>query len=549
MDKKNNILLALVTGLLLALSFPPMPFGNLAFVAFVPLLFWLEQQHKRQLLIIYLVFFIYHAGANWWISSWQAETDPYLFISGLAVALVHPFLFLFPFLIYRMIRRRIDFNQAIWYFPFIWISFEWLHSISDLAYPWLNIGYTQTLNLNWVQFADIAGVYGVGFVIVLINVILLKTIFLLRELTPDRKKLNILIKNRNFQKLIIPLISLIIIPYIYGALRVNQFVHQKLIEGNQIIKVGIIQPTINPWQKWEMSASQQVYKHMHIQDSLISTGAKPDLFLWSETAVLKLSLKMNADHDFSPLQGWINGYKTSLLTGYADMYFYKPGEKPSIAAKAYMNDTTMVYDSYNSALLLNPAPSDKLNPQIYHKMKLTPFGERIPFMEVFSFLRKWIEWGVGISSWDRGKEQKLLTMENNGKTAKIAPIICIESIFPGFVRDFVNLNADFITIITNDAWYDYTFGPEQHFQIAVMRAIENRRYVARSANSGVSGIIGADGRTLSRAEQYKSIGFCGEVVCLKEKSIYTQFGDWLAFLCLAVTAFGLITVWMKQRIK
>ena len=98
MDKKNNILLALVTGLLLALSFPPMPFGNLAFVAFVPLLFWLEQQHKRQLLVIYLVFFIYHAGTNWWISSWQAETDPYLFISGLAVALVHPFLFLFPFL-------------------------------------------------------------------------------------------------------------------------------------------------------------------------------------------------------------------------------------------------------------------------------------------------------------------------------------------------------------------------------------------------------------------------------------------------------------------
>jgi apolipoprotein N-acyltransferase len=168
-------------------------------------------------------------------------------------------------------------------------------------------------------------------------------------------------------------------------------------------------------------------------------------------------------------------------------------------------------------------------------MRLTPFGERIPFLEIITFARKWLEWGVGISSWAIGTEQKVLNLKKQDKAYKLGSVICIESIFPSFVANFVSLGADFLVIITNDAWYDYTVGPEQHYDIARMRAIESRRYIARCANTGVSGFITAAGKTLVRAEQYKATGFIGYVPALKEKSLYVITGDVLPVISVSVT--------------
>jgi len=539
---------AIITGLLLALSFPPMPFGNLAIIAFVPLLFILEYEPKRPFLLLYITFFVYHAGANWWISSWQPETDPYLLVSGLAVATIHPFFFIIPFIAYFFVKRRIGTQKALWFLPFFWVAFEWLHSIGDAAYPWLSLGYTQIYNIYWVQFADITGSWGISFVIILLNVMILKIAYVYKSFDKDERKFKNIIRNTRLLMLVIPVILLLLIPNIYGAVRYQQFAHKKMTEKYENISLGIVQPAINPWNKWESSASQQILKHIKLSDSLAAAQGEPDAFIWSETAILFVGVEMNAGHDFSMLHRWLDRHQATLITGFADMKFYKPGEEYTVAAKPFRGDTALIYDSYNSMLLLNSPQEDESNPQIYHKMRLTPFGERIPFLEVFSFARKWLEWGVGISNWAKGTEQKILKIKTrNGRKFYTAPVICIESIYPDFVRNFVGMGADFITIITNDAWYDRTFGPEQHYQIAALRAIETRRYVARCANTGVSGFIQANGETLLRAEQYQSTAIGASIPAIKEKSFYVIYGEWVVYLSLFISLFAIVLAFVKQK--
>jgi apolipoprotein N-acyltransferase len=256
-------------------------------------------------------------------------------------------------------------------------------------------------------------------------------------------------------------------------------------------------------------------------------------------------LNVNYRHEIPFIQNWLDTSGTSLFTGFADFHIYPRGAKTPVTAK-YFRDSTQMYDAFNSALLLNPKPHDSLNPQIYHKINLTPFGERLPYASIFSFAKSWFEWSVGISSWGVGKEQKNLTLVNHGKTVEVGPIICIESIYPGFVNNYTKMGAGVLAIITNDGWYDYTEGPEQHYQIACMRAIENRRYIARCANTGVSGFITPTGTSLVRLPEYTSAGLSATIPVLKGESIYTRIGDVLPVGAFLISLLTLVLGWVKK---
>lgn len=270
----------------------------------------------------------------------------------------------------------------------------------------------------------------------------------------------------------------------------------------------------------EISALSQIQIHKQIQDSLSAKVKGIDLFIWSETAITLLDLEVNAFHKFDNFYQMLNG-SSSLLTGFADFRFLLPSEKPSFTTKYLFGDSTRPYDTYNSILLLNPDNTF----QIYHKNRLTPFGEQIPYGEIFGFAKSFLEWNVGISSWAKGKEQNVLEMKTFSNECKIAPIVCIESVYPDYCRSFVQKDAQLMVIITNDGWYDHTFGPLQHYLIATVRAIENRRFVARCANTGISGVISPTGRTLIKAPQYQRIGFAVDIPLMKHRTIYTKIGD------------------------
>ncbi len=538
--KDKRFLWGLSSGILLALSFPPYPFFLFAFIGLIPIL-TVFNSVRRKWLLVYLVFFIYHYATNWWISSWQKDTDPYLFISGFAVAFIHPFLFMFPFLLLHFFSIKLGYKKSLFLFPFIWVLFEWLHSLGDLAYPWLTLGYTQAYNHYLIQISDIGGVWLISFLIVWVNVL----IFFAIDSAKRKHKIAFVHFIRN--KYLLTALGLVFFGYIYGFFRTSQFDAFDLLEKYPKLRVAIVQPNINPWRKWDTSPLHQIEIHQQVQDSLISIYSNIDLVVWSETAITFLDLDVNAYHNFEQFHSLIKNKNLSLLTGFADFVIHQTRDSIRFTTKFLYGDTTKPYDTYNSILLLNPIGKQEY--QIYHKMRLTPFGEQIPYSQILGFAKKFLEWNVGISSWAKGEEQKILNLRTRTKSANISPIICIESIYPNFVRSSVKLGGNIIAIITNDGWYDHTFGPEQHFLIAQFRAIENRRFVVRCANTGISGFIDPSGKTHHKAIPYRKIGIIADVPILSFSTIYLELGDWICYISIGIIAGCFIFTFRRRTVS
>jgi apolipoprotein N-acyltransferase len=294
---------------------------------------------------------------------------------------------------------------------------------------------------------------------------------------------------------------------------------------------------MDPWDKWSLSPEGQVLKHIDIQDSLAKVSGKSDLALWSETAIPYLSMSFNCYNNFSFLQRWIDTSGTYLITGMARYELFDKETAPALSKKAAW-DSTVYFQAYNSSVLISPNMSNP--PQIYRKSKLTPFAERIPYAEYIPFATDFLNWGVGISAWGKGDSISTLNFKKDNFQYKIGNIICIESIYPEFCTQFVNEGANILVIITNDAWYNHTPGPYQHYMIARARAIENRRFIARCANSGISGLISLTGESVSELPQYEQAGIKVEVPAITEISIYSKYGDFIGKISFVFVLISII---------
>ncbi len=540
MKKKYILLVPILSGLLLGLSFPPYPFNLLAFIGFVPLLInFTEVSNKKwKFAQIYLTFFIYHSLCNWWIGSWQADTDPYLTASAIALALMHPFFFFLPFIPFFYLQRKYGNNTALWIFPFLWVSFEWLHSLGEFSYPWLSIGNTQIQATYWIQFIDIFGIWGASFLVVVVNILIIKSIIVFKSNTVKGKMFFFRIRLNLFLLLLI-----IFLPLIYSLMAIPKWKQRS--DFAKKINVGIIQPAINPWRKWDSSPQLQIENQIRMQDSLMELNPDIDLMLWSETSI-PTHINFSEKSEYNFLQNWSSKHNVSVMTGFAEIEIYRNLDSAPPTSNYFRNDSGTKFESFNSAIMVNP---DGQNSK-YRKMKLTPFAERLPYADYLLFMRSWFEWGVGISGWGIGREQNNLLLTRNSINTNIAPIICIESIYPGFVSNFANQGAELFTVITNDAWYDYTPGPRQHFLISQARAIENKRFVVRCANTGISGLISAWGTSEQELPSYKKNGMRVTAPLLKGKTLYTMFGDWFPFLnLLLVIAFFIVRLFYDKPSK
>ncbi|MBK9182094.1 MAG: apolipoprotein N-acyltransferase [Ignavibacteria bacterium] len=219
---------------------------------------------------------------------------------------------------------------------------------------------------------------------------------------------------------------------------------------------------------------------------------------------------------------------------------YAPGQAPPSARQSRV-DPSVRFDAFNAAMMINAGKSDV---PVHRKSMLTPFAERLPFADQLTFAMSWIEWGVGISAWGKGQTRLPLPVVKGSDTlARIGTIICIESIYPEVARDLVNNGSDILCVITNDAWYNGTWGPEQHYDIARMRAIEQRRNVIRCANSGVSGIIRSDGSE----DPHPAIAPMtqGAVMVAAQRSgdrtLYAVLGDPMPILGLILTLLAVVS--------
>lgn len=499
---KKDRLLAIFSGLIFGLAFPPLQFPYLIFAALIPYLIVVSRRETLAEInrITYLTSFVFSLITLYWVGSWTKEADPFLMISGVLLLFVNPAIYLIPSTIFYFSKKVFNKKIALLLFPFFWVSVEYAYSLTDLRFPWLTLANSLPKFNLFIQIADIIGAYGISLLVLFINLYLF---FALRELIDNRKL--------HFKYLLIALI-IFLIPVIYGAIRIKTI---KMPEEN--VKIGLIQPNLNPWDKWQAGdLDEQLDMYLELSRKAVKKNAK--IIIWPESALPVYLLVGNYFMQVNRIQNFADSNDVFIMTGMPDAnFFYDKNEAPADAK--YSKAINMYYVSYNSILLFSPQSSQV---QKYAKIKLVPFGEKVPFVESLPFLGDLIKWQVGISSWNVGTKQNVFEFVE-GVQLKVGGVICIESIYPDFVAGFVQNGANLIVVVTNDSWYGYSSGPFQHKEIAALRAIENRRFVVRAANGGVSAMIDPLGRTVAQTKLFERDVLIGNAGINNELTFYSKY--------------------------
>lgn len=535
-DPGTRRFFALLSGLLLGVSYPPMPTGIIAAIAFVPLFIALRhvERYGAALRITYLAFVTLNAVTLYWTGGFTHGRDLYMMVAGVLLILVHPFFFYPPIAAWLFIRRRFGFRTSLFAFPFLWVAFEYLHASTEIGFPWLTIGNTQSYDQMLIQIVSFTGVYGLSFWLLWLNVLA----FLLYDGLLARRWRPI---SRESFAMLGAIALLYVVPKLYGAavLRNNQD------RVRRAVSVGVVQPDIDPFEKWEGNAAKQLAT---LQSLTASMAAKPvDLALWPETAVPFYVLSPLNRPTFESIRAQVDSLRINLLTGIPDIRSYPNGEPYPRSSKVSRDGTR--YDTFNGSMLLQPHDPDI---QRYAKIILVPFAERVPFSETLSFLNA-MQWNFGLGGWGIGTDTTVFHLRTAGDgTVRFSNMICYESMYPSLVAAFVRKGASFLTVITNDSWWGNTSGAYQHERAAVLRAVENRRWIVQCANGGISCVVDPFGSIVASTSMYERTTRIWTIEPLEEITPYTRLGDWFAELCVMMSGFFIAAscgkiVYMKIR--
>lgn len=483
-DIKNDFGLAILTGVMLGISFPPISFNVLIFIALIPYFFLIERRETLLSInrITYLSMFIFNLITLYWVGSWTKEADTFLMISGAVLLFFNPILFLIPSTLFFISSKALGKKISLFLIPFFWLFYEYIYSITDFRFPWLNLGNALSSNTLMIQIADIVGVYGLTLLIIYINIFLF---FLVKDFIKSKKI--------NFLYLVL-LAMFFVIMVGYGIYK-RDFIQK----NNSKVKFGIIQPNLNPWNKWEEGNLDIILNlYFDLSKKAIAQGAQ--VLVWPETALPVYLTIGNYERELLLIKNFLKQNNVSLIAGMPEATIYYGKENLPEDAKP-MSDTTRFYTSYNSILFFNHY-DDSIKK--YAKQKLVPFGEKVPLVDYIPFLGDLIKWNVGISSWNTGKDTTIFNLQLNDKNKiNIGGVICIESIYSDYVAQFVNKGAEILVIVTNDSWYGNSSGPYQHKEYASLRAVENRKYILRCANGGISCIINPLGNTIKQTKMFE----------------------------------------------
>jgi apolipoprotein N-acyltransferase len=477
--KKENILLALIGGLLLSLSYPACNLEFLAFFAFIPLFFAIKNTSKgKAFLLAYITGVIFWLGTIYWLI--------HVTLPGLILLVLYLSLYFGNFgLFFRYAIRNTQYSilNTIT-IPTAWIFLEYLRSKLFTGLPWALLGYSQYLNLPIIQIADITGVWGVSFLVMLVNVAIYQLIA--HRSWVIGKSFS---KSSDLRPMICYLLPLLVLLFslFYGFYKLSLHPTPYTLYP---IKVTVIQGNIPQHEKWNEGFKDAIFERY---EALTKESAKdkPDLIIWPETSVPDVIGEEPEVLD--RILKLAKSVKTPLLIG--------------SVTTSYPTPYTLHPKPYNSAILIS-GEGEILNQ--YDKLHLVPFGEYIPLEKFFPSLRKWI--GIPIGDFKSGQEYTVFKLNTQYSRlpmqAKIggqaipntqfAVLICFEDIFPGLSRRFVKEGAQFLVNITNDAWFMRSSAPYQHVQASVFRAVENRVPVVRTANTGVSCFIDQNGKVYDK---------------------------------------------------
>ena len=476
-----------VGGLFLGCAFPKCSFSGVVWVALIPLLLLCIERRN-----VFWESFVYGMAANGVIYHWVlttcsvAHVNPAVgFLAWTALAAYHA-LYIAAFS-YLLVRGTDPARHPIfWTFQAaaLWTALEYVRAHVLTGLPWSLLANTQFKNLPVLQVAELAGPYGVSFLIVLVNAGL--AVFLSRQ---GEKK-------GKLRGLLYPAIVLVG-ALLWGSMRLEAF-SPDVPPEIPTLKVAILQGNIDQYQKWDDAYEQSI---RDVYDKLVQTAAesKPDLIVWPETAV----------------PGWFPNEEKYAL------WIWGEGGKGR-TFQVVGAPTSINKNDYNAAFLISPegVPVNR-----YLKTHLVPFGEFVPLRFLLAHLIKPLN---DMGNFSAGKAPVLFRIPGTA----FAVSICYEMIFPDLIRRFHSAGAQFLVNITNDGWFLKSSAPEQHMAANVLRAIENRAAVVRAANTGISCIIEPSGRIQAETTLLTRTVLVGEIVPVYRQTFYDRWGDSFAWLCL-----------------
>lgn len=526
MSRSKRYLLSILSGILMIISFPYTgSLTPLVFFAWIPLLFVEDnitrKNYRSSKIYIHalITFFLYNIGTTWWVSNAD------LYGAMMAIGLNSLFMALVFYLFHRF-RKNIEGKVSLILLPIFWIAFEYTHYHWELSWPWLHFGNVFSITPSFVQWYSFTGVFGGSLWVFLVNIlgfIVLRNILIRGENWTGQKKSIAIFSSVLF----IPLIISLVMYYSYS-------------EKMDPVELVVIQPNIDPYnEKFETDLRSQLDKIYALVDEKVDKNT--DFIIAPETAIstpfFEDDLQALPFYQYT-LRRKEKWHQAAFLTGASTSKFYT--EKNSIASRK-VDGGPGYTENYNTSLLV-----DEFNEVTFvHKSKLVLGVEKLPFTSIFPSIEE-LSINLGGSSGSLGVEKEPTIMR--AKNVSFAPSICYESIYGEFITQQVKKGATIIYVITNDGWWGDTPGYKQHASFSRLRAIENRRCVARSANTGISCFINQRGDVIEQSDWWVPQAMKQILNKNSEKTIYSSIGDIIGKLAAFLSVL-LIVYFTVRRIQ
>ena len=378
-----------------------------------------------------------------------------------------------------------------------WVATEYGRAHIFGGFPWIPLGNAVVTLLPIVQVASLGGVYGVSWLLALLN-----GAFALAAVTAGRRRL----------AAVALAIALVAVPSVWGAARLRD---NRLTRSGEPIALGLIQGNVPQDEKWDPQRATEIFdRYLSMSRQAATAGAR--VLLWPESAT-----PFYFDEDpagAEEVRRLVRETGVQLLFGTDEIERGSPARY------------------YNSAFMLDRGGATAA---VYRKIHLVPFGEYVPLGSLLTFVGPLIE---SVASFSPGERVTMLPINEHMATTAI----CYEVVYPHLIRDGVRQGSELLTTITNDAWYGESSAAYQHFELASMRAIEQGRYLARAANTGISGIVDPYGRVLARTRLFETTTVVGEARFLRERTLYATIGDLPAQLAVLLTMLGVgVALWRR----
>ena len=545
MKKITKISLAILSGLLLAASWPTRGFTALIFVAFVPLIFLQDRigclQIDRSMCeqdktgkdsifgLSFLAFLVWNGLTTWWV--WNSTPA-----GSVAMLLLNSSFMATTFWMYHFTRKNVFKNKNGFFLLILFIlAFENLHYNWQLNWPWLTIGNVFSNKHVWIQWYEFTGVAGGTIWVLLSNILAYKIIRLVidKQWTTSKGR-------RTLAVSIVAFLSMVFVPII-----ISKVIYNSYDEKGEEVEVVVVQPNVDPYnEEYTLSAAEILRRNFDLAEPLMQPTTR---FVVSPESSIHENIWMEKVEKYFSIKNlrlFSKKYNdVAYVIGASTLGMLPEGQEVDFAARKFY-DADRYYYSYNTAFLI----ADSSDIQYHHKSRLTPGVEMMPSWWFMRPLRN-LAIDLGGIVGTLKSEDKTTVLEHDGY--KIASLICYESVFGGYVTEFIRNGADLVFVITNDGWWGDTPGHRQHFEMSKLRAIENRRSVARSANTGISGFINQRGDVLEMTDYWEPIALRNTIKTNSEMTFYSQHGDYLyrvaSFVAVIVFCFSIVVSILRKR--